>query len=141
MNRMAADDLAPIRIITVMLIVFALTAVIISAVGLYGIISYVVAQRTPEFAIRIALGATSSAILYLVLRDAARLVAGGLAVGMIGAVGFGRLASFFLYGVGANDPATVAAVGVILAGVAVLASYLPARRATRADAAAVLRAE
>jgi putative ABC transport system permease protein len=114
-------------------------AMLIAAVGLYGVIAYMVTQRTAEIAIRMALGASPVRIRALVLGGAVRLLVPGLVIGMIGAFGAGRLASGLLYGVGAVDVPTMGAAALVLATVVTTASYLPARKAMRVDPATALR--
>ncbi len=110
-----------------------------AVVGLYGVTTHGVEQRRRELAIRVALGAGRREIVGLVLRRAAKVVAAGLAVGLLVALLFTRAISSFLYGVDAADPRTFAIILVLLALVALAASLLPARRATRVQAGAVLR--
>jgi putative ABC transport system permease protein len=121
--------------------IFATLAVALGAVGIYGVISYSVAQRTREIGIRMAMGARRQQVLLLVVGQGARLAAVGVVAGLVGAVLLTRLMASLLYGVGAADPATYAAVGVLLMLVAVVASYIPARRAMRVDPMVALRYE
>ncbi len=116
-------------------------AVVLAAVGLYGLVAYGVALHDREFGIRIALGAESRAILLLVLREAALLGVGGVALGLAGAVALSRLIANRLYGMSALDPGTYLVAVALLFGMALLASYLPARAATRVDPLVALRAE
>jgi putative ABC transport system permease protein len=136
----AASQSRP-RFMTLVLTLFGGVSLTLAAIGVFGVISYSVAQRTRELGIRIALGAQARGVLQLVLGGALRLAAAGVLIGLIGAFALTRFLSAFLFGVSANDPATFAAVSVVLGGVAVLASYLPALRATRVDPLAALRAE
>jgi putative ABC transport system permease protein len=112
---------------------------LVAAVGLYGLIAYMVTQRTAEIAVRIALGATPDRIRALVLGGGVRLLLPGLFLGVIGAIGAGQAAAGFLYGVDAVDPLTMGAAAVVLTAVVMTASYLPARRAMRVDPATALR--
>jgi putative ABC transport system permease protein len=121
--------------------VFAGLALLLAAVGIYGVVSYAVGQQLRDFGIRRALGATPADILRLVLRRGGSLVAAGCAIGVAGALGLSRLMQALLFGVSAVDPATYAVVAALLLTVGGLACYLPARRAMRADPAATLRAE
>jgi putative ABC transport system permease protein len=121
--------------------VFAALALALGAVGIYGVISYSVAQRTREIGIRMALGARQQEVLLLIVGQCARLAFLGVAVGLAGALLLTRLMSSLLYGVGAADPATYASVAILLVVVALAASYLPARRAMRMDPAIALRHE
>jgi putative ABC transport system permease protein len=105
------------------------------------VLSCNVAQRTREMGIRLALGATERSLLRLILDRGVRLTLLGLVIGVAGAIGLTRLMASLLFGVGARDPLTMVSVGVILAGVAVMASYVPARRATRVDPVVALRYE
>lgn len=120
---------------------FAALALLLSAVGLYGLIAYGVTRRTREFGIRLALGASRPDVLRLVLRDGARLAALGLALGLVGALAAARLLDSLLYRVSVNDPLVFAGVVVLLAAVAFAATFLPARRATRVDPMQALRTE
>jgi len=129
------------RLVSVLLGTFATVALILAGIGIYGVISYNVAQRTREMGIRAALGATERSLLRLILDRGVRLTLIGLAIGVAGAFGLTRLMATLLYGVGARDPVTMVSVGVILAGVAIAASYVPARRATRVDPVVALRYE
>jgi putative ABC transport system permease protein len=121
--------------------IFAGLALALGAVGIYGVISYSVAQRTREIGIRMALGARRQEVLWLIVGQCAKLTFLGVAIGLTGALLLTRLMSTLLYGVGAADPATYAAVAILLVVVALAASYLPARRAMRMDPAIALRHE
>jgi putative ABC transport system permease protein len=129
------------RLVSILLGTFATVALVLAGIGIYGVISYNVAQRTREMGIRAALGATERSLLRLILDRGVRLTLIGLAIGVAGAIGLTRLMATLLYGVGARDPVTMVSVGVILAGVAIAASYVPARRATRVDPVIALRYE
>jgi putative ABC transport system permease protein len=129
------------RLVSVLLGTFATVALILAGLGIYGVISYNVAQRTREMGIRAALGATERTLLRLILDRGVRLTLIGLAIGTAGAIALTRLMATLLFGVGARDPLTMVSVGVILAGVAIMASYVPARRATRVDPVVALRYE
>ncbi len=133
MDDVIASSLAERRFSMILLVVFATLALLLASVGIYGVISYVVGQRTHEIGIRMALGARRLDILRLVLNGAGRLAAIGIAVGMVSALGLTRLMANLLYGVGPSDPLTFVAVPAILISVALVASYLPARRATKVD--------
>jgi len=124
-----------------MVALFAVTALLLSGLGIYGVISYIVSERTHEFGIRLALGAGRRNILRVVLRDGLRLAMVGAVFGLIGALVVSYLMSGLLYGVRPIDPITFASVAVLLILVALSASYIPARRAIRVDPMDALRCE
>jgi putative ABC transport system permease protein len=124
---------------SVLLGVFATVALLLAGIGIYGVISYSVAQRTQEIGIRAALGATQRDLLQLVLSRGVILTVIGLLIGVAGSLALTRLMSALLYGVGARDPATMVVVASILALVALTACYVPARRATKIDPLVALR--
>ncbi len=121
--------------------IFATLALVLAAVGIYGAVSYAVAQRTHEIGVRMALGAQRSEVLGMVIRQGMIVSAGGVIVGVLGAAVATRLLSSWLYGVEATDPVTFATVSLVLVGIAVLAAYVPARRAARVDPLIALRSE
>jgi putative ABC transport system permease protein len=129
------------RIPSVLIGVFGTVALILAGIGIYGVISYSVAQRTREMGIRAALGASERNLLRLIMDRGVLLTTIGLVIGIAGALGVTRLMGSLLFGVGVRDPATMVSVGIVLAGVALLASYVPARRATKADPVVALRYE
>jgi putative ABC transport system permease protein len=120
---------------------FATAALILAAVGIYGLVSYTVASRTREFGIRLALGAQPSQVLGSVMREGLGLAVAGIGIGLGAAFLAVRLIASFLFGVGAGDPATFAAVAALLLVVALAACYVPSRRALRVDPIAALRAD
>jgi len=120
---------------------FGLLALLLSCLGLYGILSYTVARRTSEIGVRMALGADRRDVLWLVLRDALRLVLVGAALGVPAALAAARLVANQLFGISAADPGAVVAATLALLAVAAVAVYLPARRATRVDPLVALRCE
>jgi putative ABC transport system permease protein len=120
---------------------FAAVALLLAAVGLYGVVSYGVAMRRHEVGVRIALGASQSDVVRLVVGGGARLVTYGLLLGVPAALLFARALRGALYGVSASDPATFAAISILLAGIALAATWLPARRAARVDPSIALRSE
>ena len=141
MNEVIGDSLAERRFSMILLGSFAGLALVLASVGIYGVISYAVGQRTNEIGIRIALGARRLDILRLILGGAGKLALIGVAVGLFSALVLARLMGNLLYGVGPRDPITFIAVPAILISVALLASYLPARRATKVDPMTALRYE
>jgi predicted permease len=129
------------RMSATLLSIFGGIALVLAAVGIYGVMSYSVSQRGPEIGIRMALGADRDKVLRMVLRQGMTVVAAGLAIGLLFGLGISRLMARLLYGVGTGDIATFGTTAVVLFLVALVANYLPARRATRVDPVAVMRAE
>lgn len=141
MSAVADEYLKQYRVMAGMMVAFAVIALAISAIGLYGVISFAVAQRTREFGIRLALGAGRRELLHLVLGDGVRLVGIGVAAGLVGAFGATRAMRSLLYGVGPVDPLVLATATLTLGALALGASFAPARRAARVDPMTSLRAE
>jgi predicted permease len=139
MEGIIAESLATRRFAMVLLAGFAGLALILASIGIYGVISYVVGQRTQEIGIRMALGAQKKDVLRLVLERGGRLALAGVLLGVAAALGLTRLMRSLLYGVGAGDPLTFFAVATLLILVALVACYLPARRAARVDPMVALR--
>ena len=135
------DSSAQARFTTTLSGAFALVALLLAAVGVYGVLSYSVAQRTQEIGVRMAIGAERAQILRLVLRGGMARALPGIAIGLLGAFALSRVLETLLFGVTAHDPITYSAVGVMLALVAMLACYIPAARATRIDPVIALRIE
>jgi putative ABC transport system permease protein len=141
MEARVSASVAQPRFTAVLLLSFALVALALGAVGVYGVIAYAVSRRTREIGVRMALGAHGGDVLRMVVRQGAVLAAAGIAVGLVGAFAATRALRGMLYGIAPLDPATFVAVPLALAAVALLASYLPARRAARVDPMVALRSE
>jgi putative ABC transport system permease protein len=141
MSQRIDDSVAPRRLNLVLFGLFALLALVLAAVGLYGVVAYAAGRRTREFGIRMALGARSGDVLRLVLGEGLKLTAAGVAVGIAAAFGLTRLLTKLLFGVEPTDPLTIIGVAVLLGCVATMACWLPARRATRIPPTEALRIE
>jgi putative ABC transport system permease protein len=141
MSRLLADSVAKPRFNFLLLTVFAAVALILTVTGVYGVMSYAVAQRTREMGIRLALGARGKDVLKLVIGQGMKPVGAGVALGLAGAFALTRVMEALLFGVSATDPAVFVGVAALLAAVALLACYLPARRATKVDPVVALRTE
>jgi predicted permease len=135
------DSLARQRFATTMLGAFALFGLILAAVGVYGVMSYLVAQGTHDIGVRVALGAQRASIIQMILRQGIGLSAAGIGAGLIGALALTRVMAGLLFGISATDALTFCAVGLMLAAVAMLATYIPAQRATKVDPMVALREE
>jgi predicted permease len=141
LNEMVSESLSERRFSMEMVGLFGLTALLLAGLGIYGVISYMVSERTHEIGIRLALGAQRSSILRMILRQGLGLAIAGAAVGLVCALIVSHLMAGLLYGVRPTDPVTFAGVAVLLLGVALLACYIPARRAIRVDPMIALRYE
>jgi predicted permease len=141
MDNIADANIATPRFTLFLVALFAVLALTLAAIGIYGVISYSVSTRTHEFGLRMALGAKTSDVLGLVLRQGIRMALVGVALGLVGALVLGRIMWSLLYQVSATDPITFALVAAVAIGVAALACYLPARRATAVEPAHALRSE
>ena len=139
MEEYLSASVATPRFNTTLLSIFAAVALVLTVVGLYGVMSYSVAQRTNEIGIRIALGAQGRDVLMMIVKQGSKLILIGLAIGLLGAIAVTRLMESLLFGVTAKDPLTFAAVAMLLAIVALLACYVPAWRATKVDPMEALR--
>jgi putative ABC transport system permease protein len=140
-NEVIASTTAPRRFNTLLLAIFAAVALALAATGVYSVISYSVTQRTQEVGVRMALGARPGDVIRLILKQGLTLTLIGVAAGLLGAIAAARVMTGMLYGVTATDPATFVAISLLLAIVATLACYLPARRAARVEPIAALRHE
>jgi putative ABC transport system permease protein len=139
MNQWVAKSLAQARFSSTLLTTFAALALLLAAIGIYGVMSYAVSQRTPEIGIRLALGANTRDILTMIVGSALRLATIGLAIGVALALALSRTLTSLLYETTGTDPLTFAAVVGVLGAVAIVASYLPARRAARIPPVDALR--
>ncbi len=141
MDQTLSQSVAPRRFNTLMLGIFAFIALVLATVGIYGVIAYSVTQRTHEVGIRMALGAGRGDVVRLIVAQGLRLTLAGVGLGIIGALALTRFLSSLLFSVKPTDPLTFILVSLILTGVAILASYIPARRATKVDPVVALRYE
>jgi putative ABC transport system permease protein len=141
MQERVASSVGRERFYTTLVAIFAAVALVLAAVGLYGVIAYAVSQRTHELGVRVALGATSQRISAMVIREGLALTAVGAGLGIVAALGAGSVVASLLFGVTPRDPITLGGVVVVLAAVAMLASWLPARRAARVDPLVAMRGE
>ena len=139
MDELVARSLSQRRLELTLLGLFAALALVLGAIGIYGLVAYSVTQRTHEIGVRLALGATRGRVLALVLGDGLRLAVAGLALGLCAAAALSRITASYLYGVAPNDPPTYATIALVVGGAALLASWLPARRAGRIEPMAALR--
>jgi putative ABC transport system permease protein len=141
MESLVSDAMARQRFSTTLFGAFAGVALVLAAAGLFSVMSFLVAQRTHEIGVRMALGAQRRDVLRLIMGKGVALVLAGIGAGLAGALGLTRLMQGLLFGVGATDPPTFASISLILVAVALLACYLPARRASRVDPMVSLRCE
>ena len=141
MEEIVANSIAKQRLAMILLSVFSTLALVLSAIGIYGVISYLTGQRTHEIGIRVALGASASDVLRMIVGEGMRIALIGVGIGIVAALGLTRLITKIIYGVSANDPLTFIGVAVLLSGVALIACYIPARRAMRVDPIIALRYE
>jgi putative ABC transport system permease protein len=141
MDEVLAISLASKRLLMALMSVFAGLALVLAAVGIYGVLSYSARQRTHEMGIRMALGARPSDVVKLVVGQGFKMTLVGLGIGIVGALVLVRFLAGLLFGVKATDPLTFAAVSVLLLAVGMLAAYIPARRAAKVDPMVALRHE
>jgi ABC-type antimicrobial peptide transport system permease subunit len=141
LEQIMSGSLAERRFTMLVLIVFAAAALLLAAIGIYGVMSYAVNRRAHELGVRVALGASRREIAGMVLREGMHLAGIGVAGGLAAALGLTRLLASLLYGVRPADPATLAAVALLLGAITLLACYIPARRATAVDPVVALRSE
>jgi putative ABC transport system permease protein len=141
LSTLVDDSMTQPRFSMLLLTAFGALALILASIGIYGVISYSVAQRTQEIGIRLALGAQPRNVFRMILGHGARLAGLGVLIGFLAAFGVTRLMTSLLFGIRPTDPLTLVAVPALLMAVALLACYLPARRATRVDPMVALRYE
>ena len=141
MEQLVSNSVARQRFYAVLLGVFATVAGLLAAIGIYGVLAYAVVQRTQEIGVRMALGAERRQVLALILRRGVLLAAAGITFGVAGAIAGARYLQSMLFGVEPRDPVTFAAIAIAFAAVAMIASYLPARRATKVDPMVALRVD
>jgi putative ABC transport system permease protein len=141
MEQLVSTSVAQPRLNAVLLMIFACVALLIAAIGIYGVLSYSVSQRTREIGLRMAIGAQPGGVLLLIVRQGMAVALAGIAVGVAVAVAVSRVLSALLYGIQPRDPVTFLIVATVLALVALIACYVPGRRAARLDPVLALREE
>ena len=141
MSEIVSETYGAIRFPMTLLWIFSALALILSAVGIFGVMSYTVSRRTREMAIRMALGASRRDVLSLVLGEGLGVTLAGVALGLAGALGLSHVMAGYIYGITSTDPLTLVLASLLLTAVASLASYIPARRAARVDPMVALRCE
>ena len=141
MDEIIDGSLAERQFTLILLAVFAGLALILASVGIYGVVSYVVSQRTQEIGVRVAIGAQQGDVLRLVMEQGARMLLAGIGIGLLAALALTRLMSTMVYGISTTDPLTFLGVAAGLTLIALGASYIPARRAMRVDPMVALRYE
>lgn len=141
LDELQREDIAPWRLNATLFSAFAILALLVAGVGVLGVMAFSVTQRTKEFSIRLALGAEEGDVLRMVMGEGARLVLGALVLGGVASMMLSGLLSGLLFEIQPTDPVTFVAVAVVLSGVALLAAFVPARRATRVDPIDALKAE
>ena len=139
MDDAMAESVSQPRLRTTLLVMFSAVALVLSLIGVYGVMAYAVSERTHELGVRIALGASPGDIRGLVVGEGTRLAAIGVAIGLVGALATSRALGALLFGVSATDPLTFALAAIGLAGAGVVAAYVPARRASHIDPVVLLR--
>ena len=141
MDSVVDTSISTPRFTFVLVGLFAALAILLAAIGAYGVIAYTVSQRTPEFGLRVALGAQRGDLLRMVLAQSAKLAVSGTILGVMLALSLGRVVQNLIYGVSPADPVILSTVVLLVLSVALIASYVPARRAARSDPMVSLRAE
>jgi putative ABC transport system permease protein len=141
MQQLVGNSVATRRLTLILLGLFSALALLLAAIGIYGVISYSVAQRTHEIGIRMALGAQRSDVLKMIFAQGVKIAGAGLAIGILASLGLTRLMASLLFSVSAVDPPTFLAVAIVLALISMLACYIPARRTLRVDPMIALRYE